>query len=239
MTQAVGMTNASWIRHITGFAVVTMLSFFVAFLIAHALAKPGEFILRTTGGLLQLFGVLSVALGIQKLRRSFGLKPMSEEILRELWASVVQHARRIARIFRRRGRIVGAMAATLGEVKLTGSLSTRLILGRSQDLPVQERLQSLERAFDYMQDVVQNVQYNVQKKIDLTTEALATERVDREKHVAEIRSNIRLAGKKNVLVQTKLYRRLHQVSAFVECARNKSRFRFLRMVAVSKGKSQV
>src|SRR5205085_1523992 len=129
--------------------------------------KPGEFILRTTGGLLQLFGVLSVALGIQKLRRSFGLKPMSEEILRELWAWIVQLGRRIARIFRRRGRIVASMAATLGEVKLTGSLSTRLILGRSQDLPVQERLQSLERAFDYMQDVVQNVQDNVQKKIEL------------------------------------------------------------------------
>lgn len=79
------MTNASWIRHMIGFAVVVSLSFFVAFIIARTLGKPAEFILRTTGGLLQLFGVLSVALGIRKLRRSFGLKPVSEEILGELW----------------------------------------------------------------------------------------------------------------------------------------------------------
>lgn len=81
-------------------------------------------------------------------------------------------------------------AATLGEVKLTGSLSTRLIIGRGANLSVEERLQSLERAFDYVQDFVHNVQDGLQKQIELGGAALASERADREKYIAEIRLHV-------------------------------------------------
>jgi hypothetical protein len=180
------MSNASWIRHMIGFAAVALVSFVMAFIIARAFAKPGEFILRTTGGLLQLFGVLSVAIGIRKLRRSFGLRPVSQEILSELWAWIVQFVRRIARLFGRRGRIVAATATTLGELKLSSSLSTRVIFGRGTNLSVEERLQRLERGFDYMQDFTDKLQDDVQKKIELHTAALAAERADREKYIAQI-----------------------------------------------------
>jgi hypothetical protein len=109
------MNNASWIRHMIVFAAVALSSFVMAFIIACALAKPGEFILRTTGGLLQLFGVLSVALGIRKLRRSFGLRPVSEEILSELWAWILQFGRRIARTYQwRNGCSYLPLAVDLG-----------------------------------------------------------------------------------------------------------------------------
>jgi hypothetical protein len=183
------MSNASWIRHMIVFAAVGLFSFVMAFIIARALAKPGEFMLRTTGGFLQLFGVLSVALGIRKLRRSFDLRPVSKEILSELWAWIVQFGRRIARIFDRSGRIVTA-TATLGELKLSGSLSARVKFGRGTNLSVEERLQLLERGFDYMQDFTYKLQDDVQKTIELRTAALAAERADREKHIAEIRLQV-------------------------------------------------
>ena len=81
------------------FAGVALFSFAVALVVSGALAKPWEFTLRTTSGLLQVFGVVSVGLGISKLRRTFGLGPVRTEILSELRAWLSQFGLRIARLF--------------------------------------------------------------------------------------------------------------------------------------------
>lgn len=173
------------------FTAVALFSFLAALMVSRIvpLAEPWEFRLRTTGGLLQLFGVLSVALGIRKLRRSFGLGPASAEILNDVRAWIVELGRRIARVFGR-GRDVTVMA-TGGNLQLTSSLSSRLKIGRGPNLSVEQRLEFLERGFDEIEDLTYKLQDDRQKEIDLRIAAIAAERADREKHIAEVRSQIK------------------------------------------------
>ena len=187
-TPTVSITHAGWIRHVILLVAVALFSFVIAFVISRALAKPLEFTLRTTGGLLQIFGIFSVALGIRKLRRSFGLRPVSVEILSEFWAWTVQFGRRIARMFGR-GRDVTVTASA--NLRTAGALSTaRAKIGRGPNLSVEQRLEFLERSFDNMQDFTYKLQDDVQNEIDLRKAAIAAERADREKHIAEVRSQV-------------------------------------------------
>ena len=170
------------------FGAVALVSFVTAFVISHALAKPWEFTLRTTGGLLQVFGVLSVGLGIWKLRRTFGLGPVRAEILTELLAWIDRLGHRIARMFGR-GRDVTVTGNA--NLRMAGALSTaRAKIGRGPNLSVEQRLEFLERAFDEIQDLTYKLQDDLRKEIDLRTAAIATERADREKVIAEVRSQV-------------------------------------------------
>ncbi len=181
-------TPASWIRHIIMFGAVALFSFVIAFVVSHALAKPWEFTLRTTGGVLQVFGVLSVALGIWKLRRTFGLGPVRAEILTELRSWIGQLGRRIARMFGRRRHVI---VTASGNLRMDGALLTaRAKIGRGPNLSVEQRLEFLERGFDEIQDLTYKLQDDLRKEIDLRTAAIATERADREKVTAEVRSQV-------------------------------------------------
>lgn len=190
-TPTASITRASWIWHILIFAAVFLLSFGMAVGISRllTLAEPWEFRLRTTGGLLQVFGVLSVALGIWKLRRSFGLGPVSGEILNEFRDWILELGRRIARIFRCRGDV--RVALTGANLQMTGSLSARLNIGRGSNLSVEERLKLLERGFDYVQELTHKLQDDLQNEVDSRAAAIAAERADREKHTAEVRSQVK------------------------------------------------
>jgi hypothetical protein len=170
------------------FVVSALFLFITASLVSRALAKPWEFTLRTTGGLLQVVGVLSVAVGIRKLRRSFGLGPVSAEILGEFWAWLVEFGRRIGRIFGRRRDV---MVTATGNLQFSGSLSARLKIGRGPNWSVEQRLESLERGFDQMQNFTYKLQDDFQKEIDLRKSAIAAERADREKYIAEIRLQVK------------------------------------------------
>ena len=184
-------TSGSWILHTVIFVVVVLCSFITALLVSRvvSLADPGEFTLRTTGGLLQVFGVLSVALGIRKLRRAFGLGPVRAEILSELRAWVAEVGRRIARMFGR-GRDV-TITANASLRMADALLSARGKIGRGANLSVEQRLEFLERGFDEIQDLTYKLQDDRQKEIDLRIAAIAAERADREKQIAEVRSQIK------------------------------------------------
>jgi len=136
-----------------------------------------------------VFGVLSVALGIRKLRRAFGLGPVRAEILSELRAWIAEFGRRIARIFGR-GRHVTITANA--NLRMAGSLVVgRAKIGRGPNLSVEQRLEFLERGFDEIQDLTYKLQDDRQKEMDLRIAAIAAERADREKHIAEVRSQIK------------------------------------------------
>ena len=187
-TPTVLTTDKRWIRHMIMFAGVALSSFAVAFVVSHALAKPWEFTLRTTGGLLQVFGVVSVGLGIWKLRRAFGLGPVRAEILSELRAWIGQVGIRIARMFGRRRNVI--VAAT-GNLQLDGALAAaRVKIGRGPNLSVEQRLEFLERGFDRIEGLTYQIQDDLRKEIDLRTAAIATERADRERITAEVRSQV-------------------------------------------------
>lgn len=161
-----------WLLHIIIFVAVFLFSLGMAFVFCRGatLADLWESRLRTTGGVLQLFGVLSVALGIWKLRRSFGLGTVSGEIVSELWALIVKCGRRIARIFGRHRHYEIALEG--GTFKTTGSL-THFKIGRQPNLSVEQRLALLENRFDQIQDLIANLQDGLQKEIDLRTAAIS------------------------------------------------------------------
>jgi hypothetical protein len=171
------------------FAGVTLLSFAIAFVVSRSLAKGCEFTLRTAGGLLQVFGVVSVALGIRKLRRTFGLGPVGAEILAELQAWIGRLARRIARLFGHRRRVI---VAGSGNLRMSGALATaRGKVGRGPNLSVEQRLEFLERGFDEMQDLIAKLQDDLRKEINDRTEAITRERAHWEKVIAEFRLQVR------------------------------------------------
>jgi hypothetical protein len=170
------------------FAAVALFSLVIAFVVSQAFAKPWEFTLRTTGGLLQVFGVLSVGLGIWNLRRAFGLEPVRAEILSELRAWISQVGRRIARMF---GRGQDVRVTANANLRMAGALSTaRVKIGRGPNLSVEQRLEFLERGFEEIEDLTYKLQDDLGKEIDLRTAAIATERADREKVIGEVRSQV-------------------------------------------------
>ena len=135
-----------------------------------------------------MFGVVSVGLGISKLRRTFGLGPVRTEILSELRAWLSQFGLRIARLFGHRRTFI---EAATGNVKVAGALVTaRGRTGRGPNLSAEQRLELLERGFDQLEDLTYQIQDDLRKEIDLRTAAIATERADREKITAEGRSQV-------------------------------------------------
>jgi hypothetical protein len=75
---------------------------------------------------------------------------------------------------------------------MAGSLlAGRVKIGRGPNLSVEQRLEFLERGFDEIQDLTYKLQDDRQKEIDLRIAAIAAERADREKHIAEVRSQIK------------------------------------------------
>jgi hypothetical protein len=113
---------------------------------------------------------------------------VSAEILGEFWAWLVEFGRRIGRIFGRRRDV---MVTATGNLQFSGSLSARLKIGRGPNWSVEQRLESLERGFDQMQNFTYKLQDDFQKEIDLRKSAIAAERADREKYIAEIRLQVK------------------------------------------------
>lgn len=162
----------NWAWHIA-FLLVGLLA---AYLVGHPL-RTREASIRTVGGILQVLGILSVALGISQLRRSFGLKGTVAEIIEELLHLAKTAVQRVAQMLGRRPAVINVTgAAALG----LSSVRARAKVRSGPNASVDDRIALLERLIDTLEDGLSTLQDTIDREREQFNKAL-----DAEKHARE------------------------------------------------------
>jgi hypothetical protein len=179
----------AWPQYILTFAGGALLAFGFATLLGHWF--PGtETCLRSSGGVLQLVGLAAVAWGIASVRRSYGLPSISLEVMDELgqaigrgWTGLLQSlgVRRPPPI------IIGAGAATVGAISARGRATVR----PGSDATVQRQLDLLFQLIDRIEQGLDQAQSDLEQEVKRRTQAVATERQDRETAVENLHLELR------------------------------------------------
>jgi hypothetical protein len=164
---------------------------------------PGhETFLRTMGGVLQFFGVGSVAWGISEVRRSFGLPSTTAEFM-AYWLGLARvSAQRIWRAVRRPKphRVIGT--GTTGWESLSASSKGRGRVRSGPNASIEERIAHLERLIDSAEDRLDRAEDDLQREIQQRVQAIASERQAREADTKEIRQRLETFALGGVRLQT-------------------------------------
>lgn len=162
----------NWVWHIA----VLLAGLLAASLLGHLL-QTREASIRTAGGVLQVLGLLSVALGISQLRRSFGLKGTVAEIIAELLHLAKTAVQRVAQMLGRRPAVIHAAgAAALG----LSSMRARAKVRSGPNASLEDRIGLLERLIDTLEDALATLQDTIERDREQFNKALNAERHARE-----------------------------------------------------------
>lgn len=146
--------------------------------------------IRTAGGALELFGLVSVALGMSRLRQDFGMEGTASEILGDLsrWIRSCLNWFQL-HILRRRPPPI----TVYGSASVSGSSSTRGRgkVGPGPDWTVEQRLHQLERIVDSVTDSVWRLEEDLRKQIGDLTGAVREERAARKAASLELEKRVR------------------------------------------------
>ena len=151
----------------------------LALVIGSFLSTRCEGHIRTAGGALELLGLLSVALGMSRLRQAFDMKAMLAEIADDLAGSMRSCWKWIRiNVFRRPPppqtlTVDSAMAGW-------GALSVKLTSTLAPGQTVERWLEHLERLAVELQDTVGRLEDALQKEVEERTRAISREREARE-----------------------------------------------------------
>jgi hypothetical protein len=141
-------------------------------LVVGGLTRPAdEARVRTTGMLLQLLGVGTVAVGLSQTRRLFGRASAVQRVgswLSRLWSVVAPS----------RSATVHAVAAAAGAVALTGSARARV--GAGPDTPLDRRVAILEENHNLLQQRVDQQEIETGKRVQAVRTEIQAERRARE-----------------------------------------------------------
>jgi hypothetical protein len=174
-----------------------LLAFFLgvlgSFVLASALGRwfPGtEPCLRSTGGFLQVVGLLAVAWGMAEVRRSYGLRPASLEILDHIRSALRKGADRLLRALGLRPPppiVMGVGAATFGGlgVRATGTV------GPPANATVEQRVDFLMRQISRVEELLGRFHDDLEREAAQRTQAIAAERQERETALDSLRLQLR------------------------------------------------
>jgi hypothetical protein len=162
---------------------------------------PGsETFLRTMGGVLQFLGVGSVAWGISEIRRSFGLRSTTAEIM-AYWLGLARATgQRLVRLFRRRPSptIVGAGAASASWVSTRGRARVR----SGPQATIEQRVAQLERNVDGIEDRLDRTEDDLQRETEQRVQAITSERQAREAENKDIKQQLETFALGGLRLQT-------------------------------------
>jgi hypothetical protein len=174
------------------FALGVLFSYGIAAAISHGnvSADPVEFRFRTTGGLLQLFGVLLVAWEIRKTRRAFGIPPVAREFANEIVESAAKLWRLILRILRVRRDVI--FKTTGARFEATGGIGEgRVQLRPGAHMSLEQRVQLLEMNVSSIEDIVDKLKADLSEESHARVAAMSAEQRDRQQGIADLRLQIR------------------------------------------------
>ena len=189
-----GPKKRSWTWHLA----LLFVGFLVAYLAAQIPAEH-EASVRTAGGVLQVLGLFSVALGISEVRRSFGLPGTVAEVLSEFAQSISALLKRAARLFGHRpGVIVGAGVASLGFAAGRARATVRSGPGAT----IEQRLSLLETLVGNVENDLWKLHDTLDADREQVRKALDAERATREQRLQAVDARIFELGTGGVRLQT-------------------------------------
>ena len=175
----------SWAWHL----FVVALGFAGAYLVGRPFPTQ-EASLRTTGGVLELLGVVTVALGVAKLRREFGLPSAAAELMDEAAQLLRGLAQRIRRLFGRKpptNVITGTGGVGLG---VSGGRA-RATVRAGPDSTLEQRVALLERLIDGIETQLGKLQDDLEREGEKLREMLAAERRARDEAQERLQEGLR------------------------------------------------
>lgn len=167
--------SAGWVTY----AIVLIVGSASAYLLGWLHPRPeGE--LRLTAGVLELMGIVCVALGISDVRRQFKLKPLGDEVRAELTKFVADMIARVRRLLGLRQDAIAPVIGAVAHATLTLSARGRGKVRPGPQASLEERMQSLEQIVDGMVDAVWRIEDDLLRETTEREKVLATERALRE-----------------------------------------------------------
>lgn len=167
--------HRDWLWHITVCVGVIV----IAYGLTEA-CSAGEGRLRSTGGLLQLCGLVGLAIGIRNLRREAGLPPIPVEIRDEAKISMEEAKTSLEQLFGKppTPKIVGLGGATIG----TGSRAIGdLTVTQSPPPTTEEKVRKLEAQYAALKDQADATDEKVQEESSKREQAIADEAGERQR----------------------------------------------------------
>lgn len=182
-------------RRVTWYGMLLLMGFGAAFGAAFLMrwlgwvSNTSEAIPRSAGGLLQIGGVVTVALGIHELRRQFNLPRLLDEVSEE--------GRRIAAHVKRLWwRITGSspppkIGYGYGVGTAGGFGSAHAVALPGPNAPVEERLVWLEKEVSSLQTATVRLRSDLQQEANKRAEAIEAERNAREERAQAMELQLR------------------------------------------------
>jgi hypothetical protein len=165
-------------RSWTWYLVVVGIGFAGAYLVGR-LFPTLETALRTAGGVLELLGIATVALGVAKVRREFGLPSAAAELMNEGGQLFHALAQRVRRLFGRKPPtkvITGAGGAGLS---VSGGRA-RATVRAGPDSTLEQRVALLERLIDSAETQLARLQDDLEREGEQLRQLVAAERQSRD-----------------------------------------------------------
>jgi hypothetical protein len=184
----------NWSWHIA-FLLAGLLA---AYLVGHVL-RTREASIRTAGGVLQVLGILSVALGISQLRRSFGLKGTVAEVIAELLHLAKTAVERVAQLF---GRRPAAISVVGGDALAFASARARVKVRSGPNASVDDRITLLEGLIDALENALSTLQDTIDRDREQLNKTLDAERHAREEGFKALEDRITSLAVGGIRLQT-------------------------------------
>ncbi|WP_420457193.1 hypothetical protein [Rubrivirga sp.] len=155
---------------------LTLLGLIGAWVASYFLADKLEDQIRYTGFLLELLGVLNVAVGLSETRKLFGRPSVFSEAaswLKQLRGALKQP-------------ITGTINLS-GAASSTSAASGRIIQGLREDAPVEERLKYLEDRYKELRSDFSDTSRRLNQSISAVRDQLSKERRERQEQTDKLR----------------------------------------------------
>jgi hypothetical protein len=182
--------------------VVLVAGLLVAYLLAYLvnyLLRDQEASVRTAGGVLQILGIGSVALGISQLRRNFGLRGTVAEIITDLLHLTKTAVQRVAQMFGRRPAVI---KAALSDALGLSSVRARAKVRSGSSASVDQRITLLEKLVDKLEDELWTLQDTIDHDREQFNKALDTEKDAREKEFKALQDCVSSLAVGGIRLQT-------------------------------------
>ena len=183
--EAESRNSASWVTYVAIFALGLAFAYVIGS--AHPRAD-GE--IRLAAGILELMGIGSVALGIADIRQQFKLNALSSEVRTDLQKFIAAVVARLRRLLGLRTHAIAPVTGVVAHAELTVSAHGRGKVRPGPQASLEERVQSLERLVDGLQDAVWRGEDDLLRETTERKKALERERTAREGSYRDLRQTI-------------------------------------------------
>ena len=161
-------TSRGWLFHLAVFALGVVCIVGLALLRANH-----EDALRTAGGMLQLLGILAVAIGLSELRGKFGLPSVVAELRQEGSGLLKWLGARLRKMVGRKPPPI--VASGSASISASAVVRGRGRVGPAPNATLEQRVDSLERRLEGLNDTVDRLDDGLADEVSERQRAIASE----------------------------------------------------------------